>query len=235
MSGPIRAARGRGALVAACCRWLQRNADRRADPAAARLRRRRRGRAPGHGQRRSGSPTRCCSPRRSAILAAGPDAGDADRRHRSLGRQRRDRLGLSDGDQCAALGDGSPRCASASASALVVGVDQRRRRRACCGVQPLVMTLGTGLMTQGVHHRLQPADPGQRAARARLHPGARRRQAARDSFPIDLFAVGADRALADLRRSRRTGFGRLLYAVGDNREACHLAGVRVWRVLLVDY
>ncbi len=34
---------------------------------------------------------------------------------------------------------------------------------------------------------------------------------------------------------RRTGFGRLLYAVGDNREACHLAGIRVWRVLLVNY
>ena len=34
---------------------------------------------------------------------------------------------------------------------------------------------------------------------------------------------------------QRTGFGRLLYAIGDNREACHLAGVRVWRVLFVDY
>jgi ribose transport system permease protein len=33
----------------------------------------------------------------------------------------------------------------------------------------------------------------------------------------------------------RTGFGRLLYAIGDNREACHLAGIRVWRVLFVDY
>ena len=34
---------------------------------------------------------------------------------------------------------------------------------------------------------------------------------------------------------RRTGYGRLLYAIGDNREACHLAGIRVWRVLLVNY
>src|ERR1700753_1697660 len=33
----------------------------------------------------------------------------------------------------------------------------------------------------------------------------------------------------------RTGFGRLLYAVGDNREACRLSGVRVWRVLFIDY
>ena len=34
---------------------------------------------------------------------------------------------------------------------------------------------------------------------------------------------------------RRTGFGRLLYAIGDNREGCRLAGVRVWRLLLIDY
>jgi ribose transport system permease protein len=34
---------------------------------------------------------------------------------------------------------------------------------------------------------------------------------------------------------QRSGFGRLVYAVGDNREACHLSGVRVWKVLLLDY
>jgi ribose transport system permease protein len=34
---------------------------------------------------------------------------------------------------------------------------------------------------------------------------------------------------------RRTGYGRLLFAVGDNSEACTLAGIRVWRVLLVNY
>jgi ribose transport system permease protein len=33
----------------------------------------------------------------------------------------------------------------------------------------------------------------------------------------------------------RTGYGRLLYAIGDNRDACHLAGIRVWRVVFVDY
>src|SRR5262249_9104122 len=33
----------------------------------------------------------------------------------------------------------------------------------------------------------------------------------------------------------RSGFGRLLYAIGDNRAACQLAGVRIWQVLLVDY
>jgi ribose transport system permease protein len=34
---------------------------------------------------------------------------------------------------------------------------------------------------------------------------------------------------------RRTGFGRLLYAVGDNERAARLSGVRVWQVLLVLY
>ena len=34
---------------------------------------------------------------------------------------------------------------------------------------------------------------------------------------------------------RRTGFGRLLYAVGDNERAARLSGVRVWQVLVVLY
>jgi ribose transport system permease protein len=34
---------------------------------------------------------------------------------------------------------------------------------------------------------------------------------------------------------RRTGYGRLLYAIGDNSEACNLAGIRVWRILVVNY
>ena len=32
-----------------------------------------------------------------------------------------------------------------------------------------------------------------------------------------------------------SGYGRMLYAVGDNPLACRLAGVRVWQVLLVVY
>jgi len=34
---------------------------------------------------------------------------------------------------------------------------------------------------------------------------------------------------------KRSGYGRLLYATGNNRIACRLAGVRVWQVLLVTY
>jgi ribose transport system permease protein len=34
---------------------------------------------------------------------------------------------------------------------------------------------------------------------------------------------------------RFSGFGRMVYAVGDNPVACRLAGVRVWQVLLLVY
>ena len=34
---------------------------------------------------------------------------------------------------------------------------------------------------------------------------------------------------------RRTGFGRLLYAVGDNERATRIAGVLYWQVILALY
>ena len=34
---------------------------------------------------------------------------------------------------------------------------------------------------------------------------------------------------------RYSGYGRMLYAVGDNPLACRLAGVRIWQVLLIVY
>ena len=34
---------------------------------------------------------------------------------------------------------------------------------------------------------------------------------------------------------RRTGYGRLLYAIGDNPIAARLSGARAWRVLVVLY
>ena len=40
---------------------------------------------------------------------------------------------------------------------------------------------------------------------------------------------------ADPVRAAMSGYGRMLYAVGDNPIACRLAGVRVWQVLLVTY
>jgi ribose transport system permease protein len=100
-------------------------------------------------------------------------------------------------------------------------------------VQPLVMTLGTGLMTQGS-----------------IIVYSQRILSTRSVVPDFIHALGADRlwglvpldlflwvpiAAATIFCLARTGFGRLLYAVGDNQEACLLAGIRVWRVLLADY
>ncbi len=103
---------------------------------------------------------------------------------------------------------------------------------ALLGVQPLVMTLGTGLMTQGV-----------------IIVYSQRILASRSIVPDFIHAIGSDRlgilpfdlflwapiAALVMVVLRQTGFGRLLYAIGDNPEGCRLAGVRVWRLLLIDY
>jgi ribose transport system permease protein len=103
---------------------------------------------------------------------------------------------------------------------------------ALLGVQPLVMTLGTGLMTQGV-----------------VIVYSQRILASRSIVPDFIHAIGSDRlgiipfdlflwlpiAALVIVTLRQTGFGRLLYAIGDNPEGCRLAGVRVWRILLIDY
>jgi ribose transport system permease protein len=100
-------------------------------------------------------------------------------------------------------------------------------------VQPLVMTLGAGLMTSGVMivygQRMMASTPHVPAIIQTLGAGK-----VLGLVPVDLFLWLVIGALI-LYGLHRTGFGRLLYAVGDNREACHLAGVRVWRVLFVDY
>jgi ribose transport system permease protein len=103
---------------------------------------------------------------------------------------------------------------------------------ALLGVQPLVMTLGTGLMTQGV-----------------IIVYSQRILASRSIVPDFIHAIGSDRlgvipfdlflwlpiAAFVMVTLGRTGFGRLLYAIGDNPQGCRLAGVRVWRLLLIDY
>jgi ribose transport system permease protein len=104
---------------------------------------------------------------------------------------------------------------------------------AVLGVQPLVMTLGTGLMTGGI---LTVYSQQMLASEPRV-PDFIQSLGAGKMFgvvPIDLF-LWAPLAFLMIFGLARSGFGRLLYAVGDNREACKLAGVRVWQVLLADY
>ncbi|TMF19142.1 MAG: ABC transporter permease [Chloroflexi bacterium] len=52
--------------------------------------------------------------------------------------------------------------------------------------------------------------------------------------PVSLF-LWAPLAVLLILGLRGTGFGRLLYALGDNLEATRLAGVRAWQVLLANY
>ena len=100
-------------------------------------------------------------------------------------------------------------------------------------VQPLVMTLGTGLMTQGIIIVYSQRILSTRSVVPEfIHVLGSGRLGG--ILPVDLF-LWAPIAAAMIFGLSRTGFGRLVYAVGDNREACQLAGVRVWRVLLVDY
>jgi ribose transport system permease protein len=53
-------------------------------------------------------------------------------------------------------------------------------------------------------------------------------------IPYDLLVWAPIAALIVLGL-RYTGFGRMIYAVGDSPIACRLAGVRVWQVLLLVY
>ena len=100
-------------------------------------------------------------------------------------------------------------------------------------VQPLVMTLGTGLMTEGM-----------------LVVYSQKKMAEAPRVPQFIEDLGAGKLLGGIPNDlivwvpiaiilifvlRRTGFGRLLYAIGDNSKACTLAGIRVWRVLLINY
>lgn len=100
-------------------------------------------------------------------------------------------------------------------------------------VQPLVMTLGTGLMTEGM-----------------LVVYSQKKMAEAPRVPQFIEDLGAGKFLGGIPNDlivwvpiaiilifvlRRTGFGRLLYAIGDNTKACTLAGIRVWRILLINY
>ncbi|HSA82834.1 MAG TPA: ABC transporter permease [Geminicoccaceae bacterium] len=99
-------------------------------------------------------------------------------------------------------------------------------------VHPLIMTLGMSLIVTGclqVYQRTVLAT-GSAIPEALAWLGTGR------SFGLPnallLFVPLAALIMFGLRR---TGFGRLLYAIGDNEGASRLAGVRVWQVIIVLY
>jgi ribose transport system permease protein len=99
-------------------------------------------------------------------------------------------------------------------------------------VQPLIMTLGMGLIVSGFLTVYQVAAV---ASAASIPDGVRWLAGTSFGFfPNSLFLFLPLAAII-LFGLRRSGYGRLLYAVGDNQTAARLAGVRVWQVLLTVY
>jgi ribose transport system permease protein len=100
-------------------------------------------------------------------------------------------------------------------------------------VQPLIMTLATGLVTAGFLTVYQTATVAT-ATSAPPFVSWIGGGVSFDFVPNSLLLL-VPVALLVVFVLHRMGFGRLLYAVGDNPVAARLAGVRVWQVLLAVY
>ncbi len=100
-------------------------------------------------------------------------------------------------------------------------------------VHPLIMTLGMGLVVLGLANvwQLQMVQTGAGVAPALRTLGSDRLFGI---LPYSLVVFVPLAALV-LLGLRRTGYGRLLYAIGDNPIAARLSGVRAWQVLVVLY
>ena len=98
-------------------------------------------------------------------------------------------------------------------------------------VNPLIMTLGVSGVTLGLLTILS-----QQGFTAIVPTLVNKIGSERflSYIPYDLL-IWAPVAALIILGLRYTGFGRMIYAVGDNPIACRLAGVRVWQVLLAVY
>jgi ribose transport system permease protein len=100
-------------------------------------------------------------------------------------------------------------------------------------VQPLIMTLGTGLVVAGllVVYQRTVINAGSRVPDEVTWLAS---STTFGFFPNSLLLLIPISAVI-IAGLRWTGFGRLLYAVGDNPIAARLGGVREWQVLVVLY
>ena len=100
-------------------------------------------------------------------------------------------------------------------------------------VHPLIMTLGTGLVVLGLMaaYQLSMNNAGTELPDAIVWLG---QGLDLGGLPNSLIVFVPIAALI-LFGLRSTGFGRLLFAVGDNPIASRLAGARIWQVLIALY
>ena len=100
-------------------------------------------------------------------------------------------------------------------------------------VHPLIMTLGMSLVVLGLANAWQILTLQTFTGVA---PGLRSLGSGRflEVLPNSL-VVFIPMAALILFGLRRTGYGRLLYAIGDNPIAARLSGARAWQVLIVLY
>ena len=100
-------------------------------------------------------------------------------------------------------------------------------------VHPLIMTLGMSLVVLGLANVWQivmvQTGGGVPASLRTLGTGT-----FLSVIPFS-FAVFVPVAAIILLGLRRTGYGRMLYAIGDNPVAARLSGARSWQVLIVLY
>jgi ribose transport system permease protein len=103
---------------------------------------------------------------------------------------------------------------------------------AICRVHPLIMTLGTGLIGTGclLVYQRYVISTGTQIPEFLIWLGTGRTW----GLPNGL-ALFLPFAALLLWGQSRTGFGRLLYAIGSNEMAARLSGVRVWQVHLALY
>lgn len=100
-------------------------------------------------------------------------------------------------------------------------------------VHPLIMTLGMSYVVLGLANvwQLQMVQTGAGVPDVLRTVGAGRLM---EILPYSL-VVFVPLAAVILIGLRRTGYGRLLYAIGDNPIAARLSGARAWQVLVVLY
>jgi ribose transport system permease protein len=100
-------------------------------------------------------------------------------------------------------------------------------------VHPLIMTLGISFVVLGLANvwQLEMVQTGAGVPTALRQLGSER------FFGVipQSFVVFVPLMLLTLFALKRTGYGRLLYAIGDNPIAARLSGARSWQVLIVLY